>query len=223
MKPLATFLTLSVLMLSFFAFSQTPSAHAASTSQSDRHIDLSHAVPDLRHPVAMDYPCPGQPHSVVGSGSVNKPAVSHSCTTVKQGIHPFLSSGPNCSSGPYLLTVSGQSTWYTSNASANVGSWVQYYYCPSPGYLHGLNWSTGREYPLSGCSNLGTGSGWGANMQSSTGIIESDGENWQVRKICTGNWVQDWSQAGDGSLNWQVWMYGNSTGGSCRAQSPTYA
>jgi len=226
LKSLAVCFTLCMLLLSVAALSQAPVARAASNiSQMGVHIDLSHAVPDLGHPVALDYPCPGQPHASVGSGNINRVSVHFSCNTSKRKGGPNMPGRPYCSSGPYLLTVRGQSTWYASNSSANVASWVQYYYCPSPGYPNGLNWSYGREYPLNGCTNLASGAGWGANMESSTHIIEPDGDSWQwFNNICAGhNYVQDYSEAGDGSLLWQVWMDGYTDAGNCQAKSPVPA
>lgn len=232
-KPFVLFF----LLLCISALALIPLSASAQTTRTTQapqmgaHIDLIHAVPDLKHPVPLDYPCPGQAHASVGWLKTSQ-NVHRSCSTSlqstgvsQQSVHPALIGPPNCSSGPYLLTVSGQSRWYASNASANVGSWVEYFWCPAPGYANGLNWAYGREYPLSGCTGLGSGNGWGANMKSSTGVVEPDGDPWTwFNNICAGsNYVQDYSQYGDGSLLWQVWMYGYSLTGYSWAISPTYA
>jgi hypothetical protein len=211
-----------VLCSPLVASAHETTAHTAAFQKS-LQIDLSKAVPDLSHPVAMNYPCPGQPRTgIVGQYQVG------SCYHPPHGVTPNLNGHPSCSSGPYRLTVSGHNIWYGVNYVSGVGSWVEYFWCPSPYSSTGFNWALGHEYPLSGCTNMYSGNGFGANMRSSTGVLETDGEALLPYYVCSApsGQLYDFSKAGDGSLLWQVWMWGASVSDwqdPSLAQSPTYA
>lgn len=216
------------IVLMLFALSpMVASAHESTIRhpalQKGLWIDLSKAVPDLKHPVAMNYPCPGQPRTgIVGQYKVG------SCYNTPHGVTPNLNGHPSCSAGPYQLTVSGHNIWYGVNYTSGVGSWVEYFWCPSPYSSTGFNWALGHEYPLSGCTSMISGGGWGANMKSSTGVLETDGESQAPYNVCSApsGQLYDFSKAGDGSLLWQVWMWGGAESDlqdPSLAQSPTFA
>ena len=224
------FVSLIILLMSIALGNPlTASAHAVTTHHSEVQKSfpghLIKMVPDLSHPVAMNYPCPGQPLvGIVGQYKVG------SCYSTKHGVAPHLNGHPFCSSGPYRLTVSGENAWYGVNYTSDVGSWVEYFWCPSPYSSTGFNWALGHEYPLSGCNYMISGGGWGANMRSSTAILEDDGEPLDSYKglVCSApsGQLYDFSKAGDGSLLWKVWMWGalrSDLTDPALAQSPTYA
>lgn len=175
--------------------------------------------------VANDYPCPGQRHSGVG------PEPHGTCKSSTSGVHTYLNSGPSCSGSVKLLVFTGGITrFYASNSAYNVGSWVEYYWCPANGWANGLNWAKGHEYPLSGCNDLISGNGWGANMQQQyTNTIFPDGDPYQTfYGVCSGpnGYVYDFSEPADGSYNYLAWMWGGTPAGapsSCKAQTPGYA
>lgn len=220
-------ITVVATLLMLFALSpMVASAHESTIRhpalQKGLQIDLGKAVPDLSHPVTMNYPCPGQPRTgIVGQYKVGLCYNTHSVT-------PNLNGPPTCSAGPYQLSVSGNNRWYGVNYTSQVGSWVEYFWCPSPYSSTGFNWALGHEYPLSGCTQMLSGGGFGANMRSSTGVLETDGEAKLPYKVCSdpAGQLYDFSQYGDGSLLWQVWMWGASVSDwpdQSLAQSPTYA
>lgn len=202
------------------------------TSGSGKNLTVNGLkVVDMRT-VALDYPCPGQSRTGVGSIKTGDSVLRKgNCATARSATGkaiPFLNSGPSCSGAVKLLVFKGGVTrFYASNSAYNVGSWVEYYWCPVTG-TNGLNWAKGHEYPLSGCNDLLSGNGWGANLeQQYTGAIYTDGDPQQVFPgVCTGNYVYDFSLPADGSYNYLAWMWGGTPAGSissCQAETPGYA
>jgi hypothetical protein len=180
---------------------------------------------DKSHPVAVSYPCAGQSLTGVGSFKAGDSVKTSHCAS-KRGMNPDAGNpSGQCINGVVYLQWNNR-TFYASNSGGNVAGYVQYYWCPTySDPNNGINWSYGREYPISGCGNFDTGSGWGANMKSSTGIIENDGEGYHIyNNICTGNYIWDYSQTGSGAYHWLAWMWAHNTatGGYCQPITPGY-
>jgi hypothetical protein len=216
MRRIVLSFALTIALAFLVALSAVPASAATSSAQHPIFHNMS-------HPVAVSYPCPGEPLSGVGSFKTGNGVQLNHCSS-KHGIGPF-GNNPSgqCINGKAYLQWNN-TTYYAKDPGGNVGGLVQYWWCPTPSDpTNGINWSYGEEYPLSGCGNFDTGSGWGANIEATNGVIENDGEgykNWT--NVCTYIW--DYSQPGWGGYHWIAWMWAHNTltGGVCKPETPGY-